>query len=564
MTANRHYIVSPIINDSFYNTLTFFANETFVFEEQVIKTPSTALYAKCVRGVSESYGIDGDVFVVPNDSVEYEMNTKNIKAILWAVDFQLYNSTKLSMSFKDKRCYLIESWMLNMADNVVYSCLPIHVQNPTHNEMDSAFDVNKVQTISTSISINGNFSLFQTPGNAPVAAKSDGGFYVAYSEYGTNDVHVLEYDINFNEINNTNLNIKGRVIDITATDWGFALLHCSCDLYSEYVSGYFNDYILRFHTVLFNNGKEPPVLKEQILFHEANSNSIVNGMNALTTAQNGRIVYTNGMLSVIFAHQNNFHAGVDSDFSSGDSFITMDSNGEDVKLAFAFKTSRSLSQALTFDGKYVVYAGLGDQTPENINACVMRVDWTVGSANRVYSECNTHMLSTNIPGDAKGNSAGRLGGVVHGDDKYGVVYSVKEYNNVTTSEVGIIRFDVDDNKIVDVVKNVIDGINGNEVVQIRTVKYGKNVLVVYAVGNEAVEGLLPKDDVMFAKVGYMLVDFNGKVISGPFMKEGSEMAVNDDIRELQDGSIVWTSVTKGESGLTLNVHYAKVLMLEMN
>lgn len=558
MTAERHYIVSPIIDDSFYNTLTFFTNETVVFEKQMIKTPSTALYAKCVRGISESYGIDGDVYVVPNDNVEYEMNTKNIKAILWAVDYQLYNSTKLSLSFKDKRCYLIESWMINMADNVVYSCLPVHVQNPTYNEIDTVFDVNKVQTITTSVNVDGSFNLFQTPGNAPIAAKNEGGFYVAYSESTTNDIHVIEYDMNFNEINNTNLNIKGRVIDITATDWGFALLHCSCNLYSEYVSGYFNDYTLRFNTVLFNNGKEPPVLKEQIMFHEGNSNTIVNGMNALTTAQNGRIVYTNGILSIIFAHQNNFHAGVDADFSSGDSFITMNSNGEDVKLAFAFKTTRSLNQALTFDGKYVVYAGLGDQTPENINACVMRVDLTVGSANRIYSSCNPYMSSTNIPGDTKGNSAGRFGGVVHGDDKYAIVYSTKEYNNVTSNEVGIIRFDVDDNRIVDVVKNVISGINGNEVVQIRSVKYGKNVLVMYAIASETVDGLLPKDDVVVAKVGYVLVDFNGKVISGPFVKEGSEITVNDDIRELNDGSVVWTSVTKGESGLMLNVHYVKV------
>ena len=88
------------------------------------------------------------------------------------------------------------------------------------------------------------------------------------------------------------------------------------------------------------------------------------GMNCIFEPVNAKLNFGNNRIGLIFAHYNNFDWR--SDCHTGDTFITIDTNGSKYDFAWTWKTSHSLVQSLVFDGKYWITASLGDAYPEGI------------------------------------------------------------------------------------------------------------------------------------------------------------------------------------------------------
>ena len=60
--------------------------------------------------------------------------------------------------------------------------------------------------------------------NSPVAPRTDGGYYIAFTDTSTSKyLHVLSYDKNDKLLKDFNTKEKANPVDIVATDKGFAV-----------------------------------------------------------------------------------------------------------------------------------------------------------------------------------------------------------------------------------------------------------------------------------------------------------------------------------------------------
>ena len=510
------------------------------------------LVTLCVKPDTQTQDIVIDTLGVnKNHPTTFRVDENNIKGALWKVNLEIFKTKELTQKYTDNECRLIEVWYITPGDKVLYSCRAVQVGNLPYVNVATTFSPDKITTIETGLEILVQPSIVVTPSNGPIGPKLNGGFYLFYSLKKDSHLHVREYDNDFQIVVDYDLEIEGQPLDICATEWGFGIVYMVNTVRAVKVSGYYADKTERFTTILFNSGHNPKLPTEQIMFHTADG-GLYYGTGAMYNPENAKITYGNGRFGITFGHFNNFgNGGEKMNFHQGDMIFSLDSNGDNGLIRDGFSSTHSLIQSIYFDGLNFITGALGDAYPRNIKACVLQPfsDGTTFDAfdkryNRHSGKCYD-LHPDKMPGNELGNSCGRMGSVVFNGETYAIAYSIKPCSyGGTLDEVGILTFNVVNGEIQNIKKNVIPGISAEHIVNVRSGKYGANILIMYINARRDFDIPAAQQIGYDHDMSYVLVDFSGKIVSGPFDAPTYLMNLNDDLKFLEHGSLVWTSVYK--------------------
>ena len=510
------------------------------------------LVTLCVKPDTQTQDIVIDTLGVnKNHPTTFRVDENNIKGALWKVNLEIFKTKELTQKYTDNECRLIEVWYITPGDKVLYSCRAVQVGNLPYVNVATTFSPDKITTIETGLEILVQPSIVVTPSNGPIGPKLNGGFYLFYSLKKDSHLHVREYDNDFQIVVDYDLEIEGQPLDICATEWGFGIVYMVNTVRAVKVSGYYADKTERFTTILFNSGHNPKLPTEQIMFHTADG-GLYYGTGAMYNPENAKITYGNGRFGITFGHFNNFgNGGEKMNFHQGDMIFSLDSNGDNGLIRDGFSSTHSLIQSIYFDGLNFITGALGDAYPRNIKACVLQPfsDGTTFDAfdkryNRHGGKCYD-LHPDKMPGNELGNSCGRMGSVVFNGETYAIAYSIKPCSyGGTLDEVGILTFNVVNGEIQNIKKNVIPGISAEHIVNVRSGKYGANILIMYINARRDFDIPAAQQIGYDHDMSYVLVDFSGKIVSGPFDAPTYLMNLNDDLKFLENGSLVWTSVYK--------------------
>ena len=510
------------------------------------------LVTLCVKPDTQTQDIVIDTLGVnKNHPTTFRVDENNIKGALWKVNLEIFKTKELTQKYTDNECRLIEVWYITPGDKVLYSCRAVQVGNLPYVNVATTFSPDKITTIETGLEILVQPSIVVTPSNGPIGPKLNGGFYLFYALKKDSHLHVREYDNDFQIVVDYDLEIEGQPLDICATEWGFGIVYMVNTVRAVKVSGYYADKTERFTTIVFNSGHNPKLPTEQIMFHTADG-GLYYGTGAMYNPENAKITYGNGRFGITFGHFNNFgNGGEKMNFHQGDMIFSLDSNGDNGLIRDGFSSTHSLIQSIYFDGLNFITGALGDAYPRNIKACVLQPfsDGTTFDAfdkryNRHGGKCYD-LHPDKMPGNELGNSCGRMGSVVFNGETYAIAYSIKPCSyGGTLDEVGILTFNVVNGEIQNIKKNVIPGISAEHIVNVRSGKYGANILIMYINARRDFDIPAAQQIGYDHDMSYVLVDFSGKIVSGPFDAPTYLMNLNDDLKFLENGSLVWTSVYK--------------------
>lgn len=475
----------------------------------------------------------------------------------WKIDGRFYEGNEIKFKFESVGCKTIEVWSLNIEKSLSYDCKSVWASN-LYGSLGSV-DIDNTSFKSVEIDVKSseiNYIFFNGV-NVATAPRQNGGFYVLYSS-DTQDrsLRVSSFSNSFSLEKTFIIKENSFPLDIVATEWGFVVFGKNYnDNYYSWLSAYNSNGDVKWTRNIVNNGDRPTKYSDQVSFYNEKG-EILSGLNAMFSTQNGKLAYGRGRISLIFAHYNYF--GIkngERDDHTGDTLFTFDENGENENYAWSWKTSHSLNQVQIYDGKYFITASLGDVYPENINVCFIsplkytsKFDGERKTYVNIPSVCKEIVNKGKIPGNGRGNSCGRLGGLTKIRDKYYLTFtrqscSIKGYDGKTTSDsnndFALIEFTFDGVSIVNT--NYYRLGDGSKIINIRSQKYGNSILILLAYTNNDQTGDFLPDRYSSGQQSQsiLLVDVNGNIKKtitniSPFF-----VPVTQDIDELVNGEIVW-------------------------
>jgi len=357
-------------------------------------------------------------------------------------------------------------------------------------------------------------------------------------------------------------------MDILALSWGFVLYaRANADTNYSFLLGYNSDYSLRFNRTIQNNGALPTVRNsDQIAFYDT-TGAVLDGYQANFAAGNGKLAYGRGRISLIYGRYNFFGMlNTTRNDHTGDGYITFDEMGQNEKYSWAWLTSHSLYQAHTYNGQFFATAALGDDYPQNIQVCIVDQSVTDGYVDGFrnttvrHPKYCTNIVPGSIPGDGKGNSCGRLGGIHVIQDQWAVIYirkpcrilnqSTNTYVTNTLSELAILSFTFDPVKYTfsTVTKKVLltgSTVAGSDpVMSVRSGKYGGKILIAYSTMAKALGTAVTNNNFYSGTetTAYMLVGFDGTIATQKVASTINSTPLSDDMKYLSDGTLAWSFI----------------------
>ncbi|EAR98235.1 hypothetical protein TTHERM_00344350 (macronuclear) [Tetrahymena thermophila SB210] len=451
---------------------------------------------------------------------------------------------------------------------IVGDCLAIWTQNQIAFNADSSnFNMNSIKTTALSgFKANVNNGFFFSPGSAPIAPiiGDSSSFYVYYSVQTSNQLMVQKVSSTGTPIGAA-IDTKqvGKPFDIVSTGFGFVVMAAD-STQRAFIQAINKDGTQRWFRILINNGDKPDSPKDQIEFFSSDKCELPFGMTCMYNPHNGRLNYARGKIQAIWAHYNHF--GFKDDGSrndhTGDTMISLDADtGYNQNIFWSWGTSHSLYQNLHYDGKNLYIASLGDAYPMNINFKVCNIDTFTckGSSTIVQGD---------IPGNGGGSSSGRIGGffsIVGNRNQKLFIYQRKASNGGysgsvstnTVNELAVLKFDSQLNYIS--TTTLLSGDAASRVNSIKSVAYGKNILLAYTVipaseiSNFNRQSSNYKVDQAFVA---LLSGVDGSFLAQPTQLSSFQINSSDDWRILENGTIVYTYIDNSNS---LNIYYTSPL-----
>ena len=512
---------------------------------------------RCVKDVSEG-GLPAsipDKQIFTNSNILLSMDQQAVKGFVWRANGQISTANPFAVSYANPGCYLIEAWGITINDSVSYFCKPITVIQGFGNENDSSFDLSKVTVEDTGVKTYRINRFFFKHAQAPIAPRTNGGYYMVYTSNPDKTLHLRYTTSATSAVKDIDLKIDGYPMDVCETDYGLAIYASGTyDIHYSFVIGLEKDtFKVRFNTTIMNNGAEPNNNPDQITFYSSEDVPLF-GMEAMFRPDNGKLSYGNGRLSLIFAHYNNFGARSEKrNDHTGDTLLTFDDNGEDIKYAWAWLASHSLIQDQIYDGKYFVTAALGDAYPEGIRVSFIDGQSTASTIDPYWNRKARHNSwyrdIASFTGTMTGNTYGRQGGLIYlGQDTYAIIYSVKPTSIDSRDKIAMVTFKFSNGVFSDIEdKTILTGV-ASSLVNMRAVKYGNKILITYILNSKSFGTNVPRDystltDTMY----YLLVKTDGTIANGPIQAKEHQMNLSDSLRPMKDGSLIWTYVDSSNS-----------------
>ncbi|KAL4495493.1 hypothetical protein ABPG72_020234 [Tetrahymena utriculariae] len=453
---------------------------------------------------------------------------------------------------------------------IVGDCLAIWTQNQmAFNADSSSFNMNQIQTtVLSGVKANVNTGFFFSPGSAPIAPiiGDSSSFYVYYSVQTSNKLMVQKVSSTGSPIGSP-IDTKqvGKPFDIASTGFGFVVMAAD-STQRAFIQAINKDGSQRWLRILINNGDKPDSAKDQIEFFSNNKCELPFGMTIMYNPHNGRLNYARGKIQAIWAHYNHF--GFKDDGSrndhTGDTMISLDADtGYNQNIFWSWATSHSLYQDMHYDGKNLYVASLGDAFPMNINFQVCNID-------TYQCKSSSKIVQGDIPGNGGGSSSGRIGGffsIIGNRNQKLFVYQRKAssggYSGSTSTnsvnELAVLKFDSQLNYVS--TTTLLSGDVASRVNSIKSVTYGKNILLAYTVipaselQNFNRQNSNNKVDQAFIA---LLSGVDGSFLIQPTQLTNFQINSSDDWRILENGSIAYTYIDNNNN---LNIYYTPSLTI---
>jgi hypothetical protein len=517
---------------------------------------------KCIMDSSNQIGgRSADMYV--NNSYTFSPTRSNLVSLIWQYDSTVATTNSISLSYPTPGCHTIQFWGLNLLNAVLYSCKTVFVVTPFGSDGASTLTSTTVSNQNLGIKAKPNNSLSFSPSMSPIAPKPNGGMYLSYVDLSDATLHIIEFDSNMVKLSNTNLGLTIVPMDLLATSWGFVIFaRESADTSNGFLIAFNTDYTQRWKRQIMNNGAQPVVVTQQITFYDPTSIAITgNEMNY--AIGNGKLVYGRGRISLVYGRYNHFGMNADGTRNdhTGDGYITFDEDGNNEKYSWIWMASHSLYQTHLYNGQFYATAALGDDFPQNIQVCIVDQSVTDGYIDGVRNAAVRHpkycttITPGSIPGDGKGNTCGRLGGMHYYNGTYAVIYQRKpcklmntssnSYVSQSSNELALLTFTFNPTtmKFSTITKKVL--VTATDLIMsVRSGKYGDKIFITYA-SQKTSNGSLTSNNNYYLGTDttkYMLVGFNGVIATTPIAATLNSTPLSDELKYLSDGRLAWSFI----------------------
>ena len=489
------------------------------------------------------YDKEGDIEF--NKTIKITTDGKYFNGYLWKIGDKKFESAIIQNSFVKSGAYKLEFWGNLMTGDIIYLCDNIYVKKKGVLSTQD-FSESKIKLIETNFTMQYISSIHFAHSNAPVATRANGGYYIAVSD-SSKFLHVLSFDKDDNLVKDFNTTDIAYPQDITETDYGFAYyaLDAQRSSYHSYLKLYNKKYeLINMVEIMNNNEKDDKLkdsnLKKQIIKYGSDKKPVF-GMRFMYRPDNGKLLYSSGIIFLIFCHYNEF---LDDGGHTGDTVVTFNDLLRDMNFGITWGASHSLIQSATNYDDYFISAALSDAYPLGIKVeytSKKEFTRTYDPVNQKYNSRVTganNTLAGKITGNQRGNADGRLGGILY-YEKLGIfclVYAKipdPEGENEGKNVIYATTFTFKDNKFNIEQTKAIKIFENSSVAQVRAGKLGDDLLVIKYVEKSLSRGTLPNVYVLqLPKFVYKVSD-----------KQYSQllMNTNEDLRTFGDGVLIWAT-----------------------
>ena len=492
----------------------------------------------------------------------------HINGHVWRIDQdKYYKNSVISPKFTQSGRHRIELWARVVSGEIIYLCDYIYAKKKPVSSSQS-FSNSKVKKIETGFKVTYTNKLHFERSNSAVAPRADGGYYVAFSD-NSRYLHILSYDKDDNLIKDFNTQAKGYILDITTTDYGFAIYIRNADNANHSYLSLYNKFFELINTITImnndiNNKLVDSDISKQIIKYDS-SGSPVFGMRFMYEPHNGKLIYSRGRVFLIFAHYNHF---MDDGGHTGDTVVTFNDVLKDMDFGETWGSSHSLIQSVTTDDLFFWSAALSDAYPEGIKVeytskkTLLTSSYDYDPINKKYNSRLYHennKLAGYITPYHNGQADGKLGGILY-YEKLGLYVMVYAKTPVASTETDggknimyATLWKFTNNKITDIQTKIVKNFGeDNNVMQLRAGKYGDDKLfIIYApttTKGSHVYGNVPRGTVPKLFI-IELPSF--KISKNDIQIDDLLMNTNDEIRTFQDGVLIWATAN-AEGNLTIN------------
>lgn len=569
MSENLYYLTSNKTKTSTFSFIFLYFKNGKVLLEDLDATKigyGTKISIKCALFPPSAN------FVFPDyeGDIKFKVAT-NIKTdgqyfngYLWRIGTTKYNTSKIKHTFTKSGVQRVEFWGKLMTGETVYLCKNVYVKKKAISSSQT-FSESKIKNIQT------NFSMIYAPylnfqhSNAPVAPRINGGYYIAVTDQ-FKYLHILSYDKNDKLIKDFNTTDLAYPQDITETDYGFVYYAVEADSqYHSYLKLYNKNFVLVNTVEIMNNKKTDnktidSTLKKQIIKYDSSGKPVF-GMRFMYSPDNGKLVYSSGIVFLIFCHYNYF---TESGAHTGDTVVTFNDLLRDMNFGETWGASHSLIQSVTYNDDYFLSAALSDAYPQGIKVQHTSKKDFLSYYDPVNKKKNSRVIGANstlagkITGNQRGNADGKLGGLLY-FEKLGIfclVYAKTpepEGKNKDKNVIYAATFIFNKNKTYTLTKTYeVKVFETDNVMQVRAGKYGDNMLFITYVetpysgsrgSGNVVKGSVPK--VYLYKLPAFTIVRQDKLINTLLMN------TNEDLRTFSDGVLIWAT-SNSDGKLVIN------------
>ena len=501
---------------------------------------------------------EGDIKL--NVATNIKTDGKYFNGYLWRIGSKIYNTTKIKHKFTKSGVQRVEFWGKLLTGETYYLCNMVYVKKKEVSSTQT-FSESQIKSIKTNFSMKYVSSLHFSHSNAPVAPRINGGYYVAVTDQ-FKYLHILSFNKNDKLIKDFNTTDLAYPQDITETDYGFVYYAVEADSgYHSYLKLYNKNFVLINTVEIMNNKKTDDktidsTLKKQVIKYDSSGKPVF-GMRFMYSPDNGKLIYSSGIVFLIFCHYNYF---TDSGGHTGDTVVTFNDLLKDMNFGETWGASHSLIQSVTYNNDYFFTAALSDAYPQGIKVQHTSKKEFYSSYDPVNKKKNTRLNGANstlagkITGYQNGSADGKLGGLIF-FEKLGIfclVYAKTpnpEGANKGKNVIYAATFVFNKNKTYSLTKTKeVKIFETDNVMNVRAGKYGDNMLFItyfettrtggQGYGNVP-KGSVPK--VFLFRLPAFTALRQDKLINTLLMN------TNEDLRTFADGVLIWaTSNTDGK------------------
>ena len=490
-------------------------------------------------------------------STSIKTDGKYFNGYLWKIGKNKYYTETIKHSFTQSGSFLVEFWGNLITGEIIYLCDEVYVKTkPVDSSQESSLNNKKV--IETGFKMQYLSKLHFAHSNSPVAPRINGGYYIAVTDQ-SKFLHILSFDKDDNLLKDFNTTDLAYPQDITETDYGFVYYAVEADsIYHSYLKLYNKNFeLINTVEIMNNNDKDDKTkdsnLKKQIIKYSSNGQPVF-GMRFMYRPDNGKIIYSNGIIFLIFCHYNYF---LDSGAHTGDTVVTFNDLLRDMYFGETWGASHSLIQSVTFNDDYFFSAALSDAYPKGISVeytSKKEITNSYDSVNKKYNSRqnskNTQLAGT-ITGYENGSADGKLGGIIYFEELgiFCMVYAKTPDPSNGKNIIYATTWTFSNKAFNDIQTKEIKIFEQNNVMQVRAGKYGNDKLFVMyfetTISGGGGYGNVPKGKTPKVYL-FKLPSFETVGSISDIEIDGLLMNTNEDLRTFKDGVLIWaTSNTNG-------------------